>query len=126
MNIIQTVCMCVMMDPDIMKVFNLAMMGNAEFNKAIQQRPVRIQLPLTAILNKCFSSYTVSPGQQGLSPPISDGIFCVYISPALCVQCAKWFQKIQLWRCGIKGKNKQGLKTVVLDLAGKFGFILTI
>lgn len=35
MNIIQSVCMCVLMDPDIMKVFNLAMMGNAEFHKAI-------------------------------------------------------------------------------------------
>lgn len=35
MNIIQSVCMCVVMDPDIMKVFNLAMMGNAEFHKAI-------------------------------------------------------------------------------------------
>lgn len=54
------------------------------------------------------------------------GFVFVYISPALCVQCARWLWKIGLWRCGIKGKNKQGLKTVVLDLAGKFGFILTI
>ena len=95
--------MCVMMDPDIMKVFNLAMMGNAEFNKAIQQRPVRIQLPLTAILNECFSSYTVSPGQQGLSPPISDGIcFCVYFTCIMCTMCQVALENrvMEMWNKG--------------------------
>lgn len=58
MNIIQTLRVCMCVTPDIMKVFNLAMMGNAEFNKATEQRPFRIQLPLTAILNDCFSSYS--------------------------------------------------------------------
>lgn len=69
---------------------------------------------------------TVSSGQQGLSLPISDGVwFFVHFTCIMCSMCQVVLENrvTETWS---KGEEKTKTQTVVLGLAGKFGFSLTI
>lgn len=71
-----------------MKIFNLAAM-NAGLNKEGNlAEAIQNPIPLTAVLNDCFPSNTISSDEQDLSLPIMKGIAFVYVSPALCAQHA--------------------------------------